>query len=302
MLLLAYPFAHGADPTNWSRRRLSLDTLIALGALTAFGVSAVHTIRGVGYVYFDIATMLPALVTVGKLLEATAKVRTGRLIRELETLLPTIGPAAGTRRAAEVPLDELRPGRSPPRPSGRAIRRRWHDSRRGHHDRRGRLYRRTAAARRRPRRRGPGGHGQRPGQRRRRGRPGGPGLAASPDHRTDRGRPAKPLARRAALPNASPEMFMPLVLALALAAGVVWWDTPGLAQAGAVALAVLVVACPCAMGIAAPLATAPGRRPRRPPRRRRSRRRRPGAARAKSTRSFSTKPAPSPPASRHFRQ
>jgi heavy metal translocating P-type ATPase len=50
--------------------------------------------------------------------------------------------------------------------------------------------------------------------------------------------------------------FVPAVLALALAAGAAWLLLADATQAGLVALAVLVVACPCAMGIAAPLATA----------------------------------------------
>jgi cation transport ATPase len=109
MAILGYPFARGAVG-EISRRRLSLDTLIALGSFTAFAVSVVHTIRGAGEVYFDTATMLPALVTFGKLIEGTAKQRTARTVRSLETLLPQTALRIEPNGAVEVPLDALRAG------------------------------------------------------------------------------------------------------------------------------------------------------------------------------------------------
>ena len=47
MAILDYPFAAGALG-EIARRRLSLDTLIAVGSFTAFGVSAFNTVRGAG--------------------------------------------------------------------------------------------------------------------------------------------------------------------------------------------------------------------------------------------------------------
>ena len=65
-----------------------------------------------------------------------------------------------------------------------------------------------------------------------------------------RASPSERLAERAA------GLFIPAVLVLAAGAGLYWLLAAGPAQAGFAALAVVVVACPCAMGIATPLATA----------------------------------------------
>ena len=109
MLLLAYPFARGAW-RELAARRPSLDTLIALGAFAAFGVSAANAQRGAGPVYFDTATMLPVLVTFGKLIEATAKQRTGQLVHGLETLLPRTALRLDPAGVCEVELAQLRAG------------------------------------------------------------------------------------------------------------------------------------------------------------------------------------------------
>ena len=107
MAILGYPFALGAL-AEMRRFRLQLDTLIAAGAFAAFAVSAVNTLRGAGHVYFDTATMLPALVTVGKLIEATSKVRAGRLLRALEEMLPRTARRVRSGEVEEVATSELR--------------------------------------------------------------------------------------------------------------------------------------------------------------------------------------------------
>ena len=109
MVLLGQPFVIGA----WQevrRRRLSLDTLIAVGSLSAFGVSAGNTIAGGGQTYFDTATMLLTLVTFGKLIEAGAKTRTHDLLCSLQSLLPETACRLDDSAPVEVTLDEIRPG------------------------------------------------------------------------------------------------------------------------------------------------------------------------------------------------
>ena len=109
MLILGYPFALGSF-RELARRRLSLDTLIAVGSFASYFTSAIHTIRGQGCVYFDTATMLPLLVTFGKLIEATAKTRTGQLMRGLETLLPSKAMRIERNEVREVVVSDLRVG------------------------------------------------------------------------------------------------------------------------------------------------------------------------------------------------
>ena len=54
--------------------------------------------------------MLLALVTFGKLIEATAKARAGRLVRSLETLLPERALRLEAGGPREVPVADLRVG------------------------------------------------------------------------------------------------------------------------------------------------------------------------------------------------
>jgi Cu2+-exporting ATPase len=81
-VILAPPFLAGLV-RDLRRRRFSMDSLIALGAGTAFVYSCTSET-----VYFDTATMLLLLVTVGRLLEANARVRGRRALRELIALQP----------------------------------------------------------------------------------------------------------------------------------------------------------------------------------------------------------------------
>lgn len=68
--------------------RFSMDSLIALGSFTAFGVSSYQVFTGGGGIYFDTATTTLVLVTAGRYIEATAKVRTSHAIKKLIDLQP----------------------------------------------------------------------------------------------------------------------------------------------------------------------------------------------------------------------
>jgi heavy metal translocating P-type ATPase len=70
------------------RLRFSMDSLIALGAGAAFLFSAASVIRRTDQIYFDTACMVLLLVTVGRLLEAHARRRGRRAVRELMELSP----------------------------------------------------------------------------------------------------------------------------------------------------------------------------------------------------------------------
>jgi len=254
MVILGYPFLRGAAD-ELRRGRVSLDALIALGSLAAYGVSAASTLRGKGHVYFDTATMLPALVTFGRLIEATAKGKAGRLTAGLETLLPKAAVRLGPDGPQEVPVADLRPGdRLIVRPGERfAVDGRILEG--------ATLVEEAAlTGESRPRTCGPGGEVLA-------GTVNGPGAIVVQAERVGeallvariidmvdaarrRASPYERIAERAAA------VFVPAVLVLAAAAGAAWLASGEAARGGLAALAVLVVACPCAMGIATSLATA----------------------------------------------
>jgi heavy metal translocating P-type ATPase len=109
LLILGLPHLVGA--ARELRRGLpSTDSLVALGAFTGFGVSAAHVWQGRGHIYFDTATMLLVLVTLGRLLEASAKVEASRHLKSLLTLTPPRACLLRGEEEVEVPAESLLPG------------------------------------------------------------------------------------------------------------------------------------------------------------------------------------------------
>jgi len=100
-----WPFFVGAW-TALRARRATMDTLVALGALTAFGVSLCGLATG-GPVYFDTSAMIVALLLAGRLVEHAARRRGSRAIRNLLALEPAVARLATPDGTATVPADEL---------------------------------------------------------------------------------------------------------------------------------------------------------------------------------------------------
>lgn len=77
VLLLGRPFAEGA----WQalrRGRLSTDALVCIGVAAAYAYSAWQVTRGSGLIYFDTAAMVLMLFTLGRYLEAQGRAQAAR--------------------------------------------------------------------------------------------------------------------------------------------------------------------------------------------------------------------------------
>ncbi len=77
-----------------------METLIGLGALSAYGLSVYQLFRGSLHMYFDTASMLITLILLGKYLEARIRHRATRGVEEIYDLLPgkaRVETAAGER-------------------------------------------------------------------------------------------------------------------------------------------------------------------------------------------------------------
>jgi heavy metal translocating P-type ATPase len=85
--ILAPPFLAGLV-RDLRRRRFSMDSLIAVGAGSAFVYSCGSVFSAAGREYFDTATMVLLLVTIGRLLEANARVKGRRALMGLLELQP----------------------------------------------------------------------------------------------------------------------------------------------------------------------------------------------------------------------
>jgi len=67
----------------------SMETLITLGAFSAYGYSTTQLLSGSIHLYYDTACMLVVLVTLGKFLESRAKARVKQGLESLYALQPT---------------------------------------------------------------------------------------------------------------------------------------------------------------------------------------------------------------------
>ncbi len=109
LALLGWPILRSFIAGGWAGAAKA-DALVLLGASSAFGLSVYRTISGGTEVYFDTAVMVLLFVTLGRYLEARARADAGKAIRA--DLLA--GPDRATRLdggvMVDVTVDELAPG------------------------------------------------------------------------------------------------------------------------------------------------------------------------------------------------
>jgi Cu+-exporting ATPase len=102
----------------------NMDVLVALGTTMAYGLSAIVTLAGLQHqhVYFEASAVIITLVLLGKLLEARAKLRTSAAIEALVRLQPKTARVERDGALVEVPVASMqigdlfvvRPGESMP--------------------------------------------------------------------------------------------------------------------------------------------------------------------------------------------
>ena len=96
---------HRATWTNLRHRSTTMDTLVTIGTLSAWGWSTVELLRGAdGHVYFETAGVIITLILLGKWVETAAKRRSGAAIRALADLGAVTAELVDGRR---VEVDEL---------------------------------------------------------------------------------------------------------------------------------------------------------------------------------------------------
>jgi P-type Cu+ transporter len=81
----AWPF-HRAAVANARHGAATMDTLISLGVTAAYAWSLVALVTGTGSTYLDVAAAVPVLILLGRNLEARAKRRSGAALRALLAL------------------------------------------------------------------------------------------------------------------------------------------------------------------------------------------------------------------------
>jgi Cu+-exporting ATPase len=94
----------------------NMDLLVSLGTLAAYGLSLYLWLEASAgahvatHLYFEAAAVVVALVLLGRWLEARAKHQTSEAIRLLAALRPTTAHVLRGAHAVEVPIEELRLG------------------------------------------------------------------------------------------------------------------------------------------------------------------------------------------------
>jgi Cu+-exporting ATPase len=104
-----WPFLRGAFRAA-RQRTYTMDTLIACGSLAAYGYSAGAALGGAHHVYFDTSAMIVTLILLGKVLEATARARAGDAARTLLERQPTDATVLEGGKERKVSAADLRPG------------------------------------------------------------------------------------------------------------------------------------------------------------------------------------------------
>lgn len=109
VLLLGLPILR-AGLASLLRGRPNMHTLIALGTFSAFGLSVRNLFLGLDRVYFDTASMLLFLVTIGHWLEVQARKAGNQAVERLWKRIPREATWMTPQGERRVPADQLPPG------------------------------------------------------------------------------------------------------------------------------------------------------------------------------------------------
>jgi Cu+-exporting ATPase len=248
---------HGGETVSRSRRwvaRIDVNLLICVGVLAAFVVSVWNTLRGQGGLYYDTAAMILTLVTLGHYLDSSARRKAMAAARQLVATLPQQafvregddvravsaddvqpGDVVRVRPGERLPVDGVvRGGESHVQEANLTGESRPRSVCAGDHVRAGTTAvdgllwieaRAVGAAR----------------------------LVAQMQRLLEQARLSQPPIQRIA--DRITAWFVPGVVLLAIAAGALHAGRDGWFDGLMVALSVMLISCPCALGLAAPLAT-----------------------------------------------
>ncbi|MGE3540409.1 MAG: heavy metal translocating P-type ATPase [Candidatus Tectimicrobiota bacterium] len=253
VLLLALPILEDAVYTFQMSRRLTTSALIALGSLAAYSLSVYATFTGSGQVYFETATMTLLLVTLGRWLDAKTQLEGDKALTQLLARSPmeaSVIQADGAE--ARLPIEAVQVGdylRVRPGEHFAA------DGRVRHGE--GSVDEASITGESVPAYKGPGDmvyagtvnldgsfvmEATQVGDERVMGK-----LVQLLEEARLKRAPIEQLADHVAA------YFTPVIILLALGTGCVWTWHSGFAWGLHTSLAVLLIACPCALGVSTPL-------------------------------------------------
>ncbi|WP_457643471.1 heavy metal translocating P-type ATPase [Persephonella sp.] len=108
MLLLGVPILRNA--LSDGRINLNTDTLIVLGSFSAYFLSVYSVFTGKHSVYFETATMILVLMTFGRYIETSSRAKASNFMKELLKLSPEKATVIRDGREVEVNRDDIKVG------------------------------------------------------------------------------------------------------------------------------------------------------------------------------------------------
>jgi Cu+-exporting ATPase len=105
----AWPF-HRAAIQNARHATATMDTLVSLGVVASYGTSLVAVAAGRGDTYLEVGAGVTALILLGRYLESRARRRSGAALRALLELKPADVTIITGGREQRVPVSQLKPG------------------------------------------------------------------------------------------------------------------------------------------------------------------------------------------------
>ncbi len=109
MLLLGIPILKNSfSRHNWLN--FNTDTLIAIGAFSAYFLSVYSVFTDKPSIYFETATMILVLVTFGRYLETSSRVKASNFMKELMKLAPDKATVIRDGKEVEIPVDDVKVG------------------------------------------------------------------------------------------------------------------------------------------------------------------------------------------------
>ncbi len=108
MILLGYPILKNSF--SGGRINLNTDTLIALGAFSAYFLSVYSVFTDKPSIYFETATMILVLVTFGRYLETSSRAKASNFMKKLIELSPEKATVIREGKEIELSKDEIKVG------------------------------------------------------------------------------------------------------------------------------------------------------------------------------------------------
>ena len=109
MFFSGWPFLSGAVK-GLKNKTVNMDTLVALGTMSAYLYSVYNTFFAQGDVFYETAALLIAFILLGKVLEARVKGKSGAAIKELMNLQAPTARVLRGHNEIVLPIDDVKIG------------------------------------------------------------------------------------------------------------------------------------------------------------------------------------------------